>query len=268
MTRTLLTGATGTLGSELLPRLREAGHDVIAASRSPPTDSGGDDPIGRGSDSELEWVELDLGTGEGIEGAVAAADVIVHAASNATGDSEAVDARGTGRLVAAAEAADVSHLVYPSIVGVDEMTSFSYYEHKLAAEQAIREGDVPWTIVRATQFHEFVDELLGMVARLPIWPWVTRFRVQPIAAAEVAVAISEHADEDPVGYAAELGGSEVRTGRELAEAYRSARGYRRPIVRLPLPGKTAAAFRAGAATTPDRAVGKQPWEAWLAERYD
>lgn len=263
MTRTLLTGATGTLGSKLRPRLHEAGHDVVAASRSPSTTAAESD-----DEDDAEWITLDLAEGAGVEAAVADVDVIVHAASNATGDHEAVDARGTERLVEAVEAAGVSHFVYVSIVGIDEITAYSYYEHKLAAERAIRESDVPWTIVRATQFHEFVDEVLGMVAWLPIWPLPTRFRVQPIAALEVADAIVEHADEEAIGYAPELGGPEVRTGRELAEAYRSARGRRRPIVRLPLPGESAAAFRAGTATNPDRAMGEQTWEDWLAEQYD
>lgn len=265
MTRTLLTGATGTLGSELLPRLRDAGHDVVAASRSPPGDG---HPDSSAHAADTEWVTLDLADGRGIETAVQDVDVIVHAASNATGDHGAVDARGTERLVDVAERTDVSHLVYPSIVGLDRMTSYNYYEHKFAAEQAIEESAVPSTIVRATQFHEFVDEVLGLVARLPVWPLPTKFRIQPIAASEVAEAIVEHATEEAGGRVPELGGPEIHTGRELAEAYRSARGLRRPIVRVPLPGAVASAFRSGVGTTPDCAVGERTWEDWLAERYE
>ena len=274
MTRTLITGATGTLGSELRPLLLDAGHEVIGASRSPSSagsdeatadEATADEAIATGA---IEWVSMDLAEGTGIEAALDGVDVVVHAASNATGDHESVDARGTGRLVEAAEAAGVSHIVYPSIVGIDEMTSYGYYEHKLAAEDAIREGEVPFTIVRATQFHEFVDEFLSMVAWLPIWPLPTGFRVQPIAAKEVAEGLVDHATGEPAGDAPPVGGPAIREGRALAEAYRSARGRRRPIVRLPLPGETAAAFRAGTATAPDRTVGDQSWEAWLAERYD
>lgn len=269
MTRTLVTGATGTLGSKLLPRLQEAGHDVVGASRSPPEEGPerGRTPDGAGDAlGDLDWVELDLATGIGIESAVEDVDVIVHAASNATGNHEAVDARGTERLVDAAADAGVSNLVYVSIVGIDEIP-YSYYEHKLAAERAVENGDVPETIVRATQFHEFVDEVLGTLSWLPVLPAMTKFRVQPIAAGEVADAVVEHATEDAAGRVPELGGPEVRTGRELAEAYRSARGLRRPVVPLPLPGAVAAAFKAGEATTPERAVGTQTWEGWLAERY-
>ncbi|MFB6139331.1 MAG: SDR family oxidoreductase [Halosimplex sp.] len=262
MARTLVTGATGTLGSALVPRLAEAGHSVRAASRSPPAADDGD----RGATGPAEWVELDLGSAEGIEHAVEDVDVLVHAASDPTGDPEAVDARGTERLVAAAEGAGVEHLIYPSIVGVDAIP-YSYYEHKLAAERAIEGCDVPWTILRATQFHQFVDELIGTVARSPVWPLPTDFRVQPIDAREVADALVDVATERPRGRADPIGGPEVRTGRELVDAYREVRGLRRLVVRLPLPGAAAREFRAGTNTCPDRAVGTTTWEDWLAEEY-
>jgi len=133
MTTVLLTGATGVLGRELKPRLLDAGHDVRAASRSPPT---GD---------EVEWVELDLADGRGIDEVVAGVDIVVHAASDARGDSEAVDVRGTERLLDAAAEADVANFVYVSIVGIDEIP-YTYYEHKREAEQAIEASAVPSTI--------------------------------------------------------------------------------------------------------------------------
>lgn len=260
MTRTLLTGATGRLGRVLRPRLASAGHDLRAASRSPPRD--GEATI----DGETEWVELDLAEGTGIETAVSDVDVVVHAASAPMGDTEAVDVRGTERLLSAADDAGVSNFVYVSIVGVDEIP-YSYYEHKVAAERAVESSAVPATILRATQFHSFVDELLGTASRLPVWPLPTTFRVQPVAAADVADAISTHAGPESAGRVAPVGGPAVRSLGELATAYRDARGLRRPIVRLPIPGGIARGFRGGHATCPDRAVGTVTWESWLAERY-
>lgn len=289
MTRTLLTGATGTLGQELRPRLRAAGHDVRAASRSPPTTDGGTTPDdGTGSirdggaadgpgasiegdegaaPGDLEWIALDLADGTGVEAAVEDVDVIVHAASAPQGDAEAVDVRGTERLLDAAEDAGVGHVVYVSIVGADEIP-FGYYEHKVAAADLVAESDVPETILRATQFHEFVADLLDSVARLPVWPLPTKFRIQPVAAAEVADALVERTSGEPAGRVPPVGGPEVRTAGELAAAYRSARELRRPIVRLPLPGAVASGFRAGEATCPDHAVGTVTWEDWLAERFE
>jgi len=269
MTRTLVTGATGALGSALVPRLSEAGHTVRGASRSPPETaerSGGGPASATAAPDPDEWVELDLESGDGIEQSVADVDVVVHAASDPMGDSEAVDARGTGRLVAAAETAGVDHVVYPSIVGIDEIP-YSYYEHKLAAERALEASDVPATILRATQFHQFVDELIGTVARSPVWPLPTDFRVQPVDVREVADALVKYAGGDPQGRVPPMGGPEVRTGRELVDAYRETRGLRRLVVRLPLPGASAREFRAGTNTCPDRAVGSTSWEEYLTERY-
>lgn len=256
MVRTLLTGATGTLGRALAPRLADAGHTVRGSSRDPPADDG----------AVEEWVELTLPNGPGFEAALDGIDVVVHAASDAVGDTEAVDVRGTERLLEAAETAAVSNLVYVSIVGIDEVP-FSYYQHKLTAEGAVEAADVPWTIIRLTQFHPFIAELLGLVARLPVWPLPTTWQSQPIDIGEAADAVVEVSTLEASGRVPDVGGPEARTIGELARSYRSARDLRRPIVRLPVPGKTARAFREGRATCPDRAVGTVTWETWLEREY-
>lgn len=275
MTRTLVTGASGTLGRVLLPKLVAAGHEVRAASRSPPADGGGRD--GADGDTEVdrndttdtddvEWMKLDLADGTGFEAAVADVDVVVHAASAPTGDTEAVDVEGTERLVDAAAEAGVENLLYTSIVGIDDIP-YSYYDAKVAAETAIESSDVPSTIVRATQFHAFLDEMLGYVAKLPVWPLPTRMRIQPVDEREVANVVVEHATTEARGRTDPVGGPEVHTLGELARAYREARGLRRPIVRLPIPSRTVKAFGAGHATCPDHAVGTVTWDEWLARQY-
>lgn len=256
--RTLLTGATGTLGTALRPRLRDAGHEVVAASRSPPGDGG----------TDVEWVAVDLIDGTGIRDAVADVDVIVHAATAPRGDTEAVDVRGTERLLEAAADAGVANFVYVSIVGVDEIP-YSYYEYKLTAERIVEGHTVPSTIVRATQFHSFVRDLLETIARVPIWPLPTGIRLQPIAVDEAAAAIADYAKQEAAGRVPAVGGPEILTVRDLAETYREVRGLRRPVVRLPLPGSVAAGFRSGAACRPDRTIGTTTWKAWLeAEHRD
>jgi uncharacterized protein YbjT (DUF2867 family) len=248
--RTLVTGATGTLGEALLPRLRAAGHDVRAASRSPP------------DDDAVDWVALDLKSGDGVHAAVRDVDVVVHAATAPTGDTEAVDVEGTERLLAAAGEAGISNVVYPSIVGIEEIP-YSYYEAKLTAEQAIEDSEVPHTILRATQFHEFVADIFGTLSTLPVWPLPTRMRIQPIAVGEVADRIVDYADTEASGRLPPVGGPAVHTVGDLARSYRDAKGLRRPVVRLPIPTATFSAFRAGEATCPDRAVGSVAFEAWL-----
>jgi len=255
--RTLVTGATGTLGQALVPRLRAAGHEVRATSRSPPDDA----------DSGGEWLPLDLATGDGLAAAVADVDTVVHAATAPTGDTEAVDVAGTKRLLDAAADAGVEHVVYPSIVGVESIP-YSYYEQKLTAERAIEDSDVPHTILRATQFHEFFADIAGTLSKLPVWPLPTRIRIQPVAVGEVADVLVEEAVPEPRGRMPPMGGPEVHTVRDLARSYREAVGLRRPVVRLPIPTAPFRAFRDGSATCPDRAVGSVTWEAWLARTED
>jgi uncharacterized protein YbjT (DUF2867 family) len=256
MIQTLVTGATGTLGTALRPRLTAAGHAVQAASRSPPNES----------EESVNWIELDLTEDSDIKSALENIDVVIHTATAPQGDIEAVDVQGTKRLLEAAEVAGVEHLVYPSIVGVDDIP-FSYYEHKAVAETAVEESDVPTTIVRSTQFHSFVAELLDFVAKFPVWPLPTNMQIQPIAVSEVAEIIVDYATLTANGRTDPVGGPEIHSVREIAQAYRDTRGLRRPIIRVPVPGGTVSAFRAGYATCPDHRAGVLTWEEWLAQRY-
>ncbi|MFC5136549.1 MULTISPECIES: SDR family oxidoreductase [Haloferacaceae] len=256
MIRTLVTGATGALGVALRPRLIAVGHVVRGASRSPPTES----------EENLEWVELDLIEGTGMESAVKNVDVVIHAATAPQGDTDEVDVQGTKRLLEAAQEAGVENFLYPSIVGVDDVP-LTYYEHKVAAETAVEDGGVPATIVRATQFHSFVAEMLGYVAKLPVWPLPTSMQFQPVDVREVADVIVDHATPVASGRIDPVGGPDVCSVGELARIYRTARGLRRPIIRVPIPGKTAAGFRDGHAICPDHRAGTVTWTEWLAERY-
>lgn len=256
MNRTLVTGATGTLGTALRSRLVPTDRAVRTASRCPPEEP----------DEDVEWVELDLMDATGIESAVEDVDVVIHAATAPQGETEAVDVAGTKRLLEAAEAAGVENFVYPSIVGIDDIP-FSYYRHKRSAETAVENSDVPATVVRATQFHSFVAEMLGYVSRLPVWPLPTEMQVQPVDVREVADVVVDHATLEAAGRTDPVGGPEVHSVGELAREYRDSRGLRRPIVRFPLPGGTAAGFRAGHATCPEHSVGTVTWSDWLAEQH-
>jgi len=254
--RTLVTGATGTLGTAVRPRLGDAGHAVRAASRSPPDET----------ERDTEWVELDVVDGTGLESALDGVDVVVHAATAPRGDAAAVDVEGTRRLLDAAEAAGVQRVLYPSIVGIDDIP-LSYYEQKTAAETAVEESRVPTTIVRATQFHSFVAELLDRVAKLPVWPLPRSVPLQPVDVGEVADVVVEQATTRASGRTDPVGGPEIRSVGELARTYRASRGLRRPVVGLPVPGETASAFRAGHATCPDHRRGAVTWAEWLARRH-
>lgn len=249
----LLTGGTGGLGREVARAAERAGHTVrIASRRAAP----GDAPAGR------QWARMDVRTGEGIAEALSGADVVIHAASDPRRHA-GVDVQGTHLLAEAARAAGTGHLVYVSIVGIDRIP-FAYYRSKLRAEGIVAASGVPYSLVRATQFHSLVDALLGGLARVPlIHPVPTDFRFQSVDTAEVAARLVRAAEGGPGGRLPDFGGPEVLTLGEMARAWKAARGVRKRMVHLPLPGPLPAAFREGRNTLTEGDRGRLRWEDWL-----
>lgn len=205
----------------------------------------------------------DLLTGEGLEPAVQGVDTIIHCASSPFSKARQVDVEGTGRLIEAATRAGVSHLVYISIVGIDRALSYPYYRIKLDTERVVESFPVPYTILRATQFHDLVLMAVRFLNRLPVMPIPKGFLGQPVDAGEVAGRMVEIALSRPAGRVPDIGGPEVRTMADAARAYLEITGRRRRIFEVPFPGKTAREFREGALVCPDRAYGKIRWEGFL-----
>jgi uncharacterized protein YbjT (DUF2867 family) len=253
----LVTGGTGTLGRQVVPRLRDAGRRVRVLSRSGGEAAGG-----------VEHVAGDLATGEGVEAAVAGAEVVLHLAGSARGDE--AKARN---LVRAARRAGARHLVFISVVGADRIpvtsavdrAMFGYFAAKRAAEQVIAGSGIPWTTLRATQFQESMLLTVRQLARLPVVPVPAGWRFQPVAAGEVAARLVELALGAPAGLVPDLGGPRTYTLAELARGYLRANGRHRPVLPVWTPGRAARVFRAGANLAPDRAVGRRTWEELLAE---
>jgi uncharacterized protein YbjT (DUF2867 family) len=258
MSVVLVTGATGTLGRHLLARPARSGHLVRAMSRR------GAAAAARAGNTQ--WVRADLATGEGLDDALRGVEVVIHAASDPRGDTRRTDVEGTTRLVAAALAAGVRHLVYVSIVGVDRIP-IAYYRIKLEAEEIVRRGGVPWTIVRGTQFHEFVDTLLRQLSRSPVAIVPAGFVVQPIDVGDFADELWRVASSAPVGRAPDVGGPEVLAWRELLREWLAAQGMRKFVLSLPIPGRAAAALRRGEGTAPANARGGVRWSEWVRAKY-
>lgn len=250
MSTVLVTGGTGLLGAALTPALGLRGHDLRVLSRR----AGGGTHLG------------DLGSGSGVDRAVAGAELVVHAASDTRRFGRADERQTSALLEAAKSAGSVRHLLYVSIVGVDAIP-YAYYRRKLACERLVAEGGIPWTVLRATQFHELVAEVLRRVERLPVAPLPLDFQCQPVAAIDVASRIAELLDGDPAGRAPDLGGPEVRTVGQLAWIWRAMRGRPGRIVDLRLPGSVARGFRRGRNTCPEHAAGRQPWAQYVAESW-
>ncbi|TJZ44152.1 NAD-dependent epimerase/dehydratase family protein [Streptomyces piniterrae] len=252
MATILVTGGTGTLGRPLVDRLLGEGHDVRSLSRRPHT--GTEHP-------RLRAYAVDLRDGTGLDAAVAGVDAIVHCASTPTGG----DTEAAGRLIAAAKAADVPHLVYISIVGVDRIP-LRYYRAKLAVERAIEESGIGWTVLRTTQFHDLVLQAVKAGARSPVLPVPTGVRVQPVEVREVADRLAELAAGEPAGRVPDMGGPEVLEAWDLARTTLRAGGRHRLLVPLWLPGPTFAGFRRGDHLTPRHADGRRTYAEFLAVR--
>jgi uncharacterized protein YbjT (DUF2867 family) len=256
--RVLVTGGTGTLGRLVVPRLRDAGRAVRVLSRR----------RHEGTDG-IELVTGDLGTGEGIDAAVEGAEVVVHLAGTTKGDEHKA-----AHLVRAASRAGVRHLVHISVVGADRVpvtsavdrAMFGYFASKLAAERVVAEAGLPWTMLRATQFHDLTLKTVEQLARLRVVPVPAGFRFQPVDPDEVAARLVELALAPPAGLVPDLAGPRVYAMADLVRGYLRASGKHRPILPLWLPGRAAAAFRSGANLAPDRAVGRRTWEELLADR--
>jgi uncharacterized protein YbjT (DUF2867 family) len=254
----LITGGTGTLGRLVVLHLREAVCKIRVLSRR-----------SREAEEGIEFVTGDLATGEGIDAAVEGAEIIVHCAGGSKGDEDKAQ-----NLVRAASRGGTPHLVYISVVGADRIpvvsgadrAMFGYFASKLAAERLVADSGLPWTTLRATQFHEAILMVTRQMARLPVIPLPAGFRVQPVDAGEVAGRLAELALGTPAGLVPEMGGPRVYSAAELLRGYLQAIHRRRAIIPVRLPGKAARAFRAGANLTPGRAIGRRTWEEFLSDR--
>lgn len=247
--RIAVVGATGTAGAPIADALESAGHEVRRLSRSSPAHP------------------VDLRTGAGLAAALEGCECVVDA-SNAMGRGKAARAvlvDGNRSLLAAEEAAGVRHHVCVSIVGI-ERVPMSYYRVKLEQEAVVREGGVPWSIVRSTQFHQLLDWAFGSLSRARVLP-VSQAPLQPVDPTEVGGFVAAVAAAEPRMEIATVAGPRAEPIAELARAWRSARGRRALLVPVPLLGAAGSGLRAGGLTdeAPDHR-GTVTFSAWLAER--
>ncbi|NUW41966.1 NAD(P)H-binding protein [Nonomuraea rhodomycinica] len=249
-----MTGATGRLGGAVVPKLAEAGYEVRAMSRAPRSGGG------------ATWVVADLTTGRGLAEALDGAGAVIHLASAPYKGkyTERVEVEGTRRLCEAAREAGVGHLLYTSIIGADRVP-WGYFGTKVRTEEVVRAGGVPWSVVRAAQFHAFVDQAFGLVARAGLLVVDPAVKAQPVDVRDVADRLVRRLGEGPSGRAEDFGGPEVVTMEEAARQWLAARRVRRPVVRVRLPGRLGVAFRGGHLTTRATPAGAITWSRYLQE---
>lgn len=236
----LVTGGTGVLGRPTVALLKAAKHDVRVLSRTK------GDYLG------------DLSTGAGLTEALAGVDTVMHLATAASSK----DTRQTQRLVEAAIAAGVTHFVYISIVGVDEVP-YPYYKAKYACEQIIEASGIPFTILRATQFHSFIAQFIVLQRKLPVIIAVDA-PDQPIAAEEVAERLVELVAAGPSGRVADVGGPEQLRLTDAIAIWQAATGTTKKVWMLRLAGKTIRSFKDGKHMTALPGFGRETFAEYAA----
>jgi uncharacterized protein YbjT (DUF2867 family) len=242
----VVIGGTGLIGSRLVSRLAARGHDPVPASRA---------------------TGVNALTGEGLAEALDGAEVVVDVANAPNWEDDAVLAffqTSSRNLLDAETAAGVGHHVALSVVGTDRLRAIGYFRAKVAQERLIGAGAIPFTIVRATQFFEFIGGIAdsgteGDTARLPA------ALAQPVAADDVATTLADVATGNPLNEIIELAGPEALGLDELARRLFAATGDERAVTadgryfgaeldeRSLLPG-------------PGSRIGEISFEDWLRER--
>lgn len=245
--RILVTGGKGDLGRRVVDRLRSGEHTVLVGTRTP---------------RHADDVHFDLGSGVSRE-SMSGIEVVVHLATDPR--NTRVETEGSARLWAAAQEAGVRHVVYVSIVGIDHHP-FPYYQTKLAVEQQLESSGLPYTILRATQFHglipRFVEEAVRRFGFVPIPGGVP---LQPVDADVVAERVAELVEGGPSGRAPDLGGLEVLEVAAMVRSYLKATRRRVIRFRAPFWGRSVAAFRRGDQLAPQSMEGGRTYGQYLED---
>jgi uncharacterized protein YbjT (DUF2867 family) len=247
MTRVAVAGGTGVVGRLVVEAVERRGHEAVVLSRS---------------------TGVDLTTGSGLADRLHGVDAVVDVTNQPSQRRAVAEAFFGGvstQLLRAGAAAGVRHHVALSIVGVDDVDT-GYYAGKRRQEQVVAAGGVPSSLLRTTQFHEFAEQVLAAAALGPL-SLVPRMLVQPVAAGEVAEAITDLALGAPVGRAPDLGGPRPHQLVDLARRVARTRRPAKRVVPVRLPGAGGRAMRDGALLPSAGAErGRLGFDEWLAGR--
>ncbi|MCM0674560.1 NAD(P)H-binding protein [Micromonospora phytophila] len=236
-------GGTGLIGSQVVQKLTAAGHEAVAAAPS---------------------TGVDLMTGKGLDQALKGADVVVNVANSPTFDEASLDFFRTSmnNLLAAGQSAGVRHQVILSIVGVDQVPQLDYYRAKTLQEELLRQGPTPYSIVRATQFFEFVSAILSWTSddttvRLP------STRVQPMAAADVVDAVVDVATGTPLQGIRNVAGPDAFSLDELGRVTLAAQQDNRTVTTDDTAGMFAAVAGDVLTPGPDAHLAPTHYQDWI-----
>lgn len=242
--RIAVAGGTGVTGAYVVETARARGHEVVVLARA---------------------TGVELLSGAGLPEAVAGADTVIDVSNVTTlkpDVSVSFFAGATRNLLKAGRAAGVTHHLALTIVGAESAPD-GYYAGKLTQERLVEGGDVPWTILRATQFHEFAGMMFARAKAGPLHA-APRARIQPIAVREVAEHLVALAEAGPGGRVADLAGPREESLADMVRAYAHAIGHRGWVPDISLPGSLGHAMRDGGLLPgPGAILGRQTFAEWI-----
>lgn len=247
-------GGTGRLGRAAVQELVERGHDVLVLSRRAPSR-----PVCGTTHHAVDIVS------DGLREALTGVDVVIDA-TNAAGSGRKASPLlidGCRRLLQAEATQGVGHHIAISVVGTDRVP-ISYYRTKLEQEHVVQGGPLPWSLVRATQFHDVLDFIFTASARAGIIPALS-FPVAPIDPRFVASMLADAVESGPGGWLPPLAGPRSQPLAELVRAWKDARRRRAVPVALPLMGALGRSLKAGALVPDDAITGGSDFETWLRD---
>lgn len=263
MARILVTGGTGALGSTVVDFLLKTEHQIRLMSRkSAPANL----------DPALEWVQGNVLTGEGLDGALAGVNIIANCVGDASNAYE-TDVLGVKRLAEAAAEVGVPHFFHISIAGINQIDS-EFYKHKVSAEAAIIASSVPYSILRVTQFHSLLYHVMSQLQSTPegyILPLAHDAQFQLIDTRDVAAYMLPLLTQAPAGQLQDMGGPEILRVEEIARIYLAAQGITNPIFTDKAQeffGPVAIeGFRKGLNLVPENKYGQITWADFVHEKY-
>ncbi|HUZ58534.1 MAG TPA: NAD(P)H-binding protein [Hanamia sp.] len=255
MKKVLVTGGTGTLGSEVVKQLLfQQYHTSVLTSRQNPSLPQG-----------CRICNGDLAKNTGLREALQNADIVIHCASNPKSPLE-TDVRGTRNLMDAIDKNKTHHFIYISIVGIDK-SNYPYYKAKSVVEKIIEESGIPFTILRTTQFHNLVLSLIQSFENNDGTILVpSGLRFQSIDVSEVAGYLVAIAKEKPGGLLPDRGGPEILTIEEMTKDYLDFLGRQDALHIKPLESERFDLFRSGINLCPYNKSGKITWKEFLLKQ--
>lgn len=214
------------------------------------------------------WIRADLNTGEGMEDLPGPFDTIIHLASNAADKNSKSDPELTKELLKFSSRSGISHFIYMSIVGIDKIP-YHYYRQKLSSENLVSSANLPFTILRATQFHQLLDYFLDKLIKYPVALLPKKFKFQPIDPHRIAVKLFELClKHEPLNGIINIGGQEVLYLGQMYKEWLMYKNRKAIVLNLPLPGKTAKAFKKGYNTCKEKDMQSVTWRDFLKTRYN